>query len=209
MMVKMILDRLNFICRDQQKLRADDYIHLRDALNQDANVNAANIGQHVMLPSSFTGIKHDAMTYVRNYGRPDLFVTFTCNPEWAEIKQELSPGQRSIDRHHIIARVFHLKMKKILKLIKKEEIFGKFKCHMLSVEWQKRELPHCHILFWLEKKIQPDEIDHIIVAKLSDKDKNPALLDIVTKIMIHRPCEQGNITSPCMKNGICLKKYSL
>ncbi|CAH4036392.1 unnamed protein product [Pieris brassicae] len=55
MMAKMISERLNFIRRNQQKLRADDYIHLRDALNQDASVNAADIGQRVILPSSFTG----------------------------------------------------------------------------------------------------------------------------------------------------------
>jgi len=29
-------------------------------------------------------------------------------------------------------------MKKILKLITKEKIFGKLKCHMLNIEWQKR-----------------------------------------------------------------------
>jgi len=105
------------------------------------------------------------------------------------------------------ARVFHLKMKKILKLITKEEIFGKVKCHMLSVEWQKHGLLHYHILFWLERKIQPDEINYIIVAELPDKEEDPALLDIMIKSMTHGLCGQGNITSPCMKNGICSKKY--
>ncbi|GBP81129.1 hypothetical protein EVAR_88227_1 [Eumeta japonica] len=114
----MISERLNYICRNQQRLRAEEYIHLRDALNQDGNVDPSNIGQRVILPSSFTGSPRylhektqDAMTYVRNYGRPDLFVTFTCNPEWPEIKAELLPDQRSFDRHDIISRVFHLKMK--------------------------------------------------------------------------------------------------
>lgn len=214
MMAKMITERLNYIFRNQQQLRSDDYIHLRDAINHDANVNPANIGQHVILPSSFTGSPRymhektqDAMTYVRNYGRPDLFVTFTCNPEWPDIKKELFPGQRSFDRHDIIARVFHLKMKKMIKLLTKGNIFGKVKCHMLSVEWQKRGLPHCHMLLWLEIKIQPDEIDSIIVAELPDKDDDPVLFDIVTKNMVHGPCGGQNFTSPCMKNGICSKKY--
>lgn len=47
----------------------------------------------------------DAMTYVRKYGRPDLFITFMCNPKWTEIEELLLPGQKSIDRHDIIARV--------------------------------------------------------------------------------------------------------
>ncbi|GBP25926.1 Pheromone-binding protein [Eumeta japonica] len=111
-------------CASGKRLRAEEYIHLRDALNQDGNVDPSNIGQRVILPYSFTGSPRylhektqDAMTYVRNYGRPDLFVTFTCNPEWPEIKAELLPDQRSFDRHDIISRVFHLKMKGMLEIV--------------------------------------------------------------------------------------------
>ena len=43
----------------------------------------------------------DAMTYVRKFGRPDL-ITFTCNPEWPEIKNELLPDQKSYDRHDLV-----------------------------------------------------------------------------------------------------------
>ncbi|GBP93841.1 ATP-dependent DNA helicase PIF6 [Eumeta japonica] len=93
----MISERLNFIKRNQKKLRAEDYIHLRDAVVNDGHLNASNIGQHVILPSSFTGSprfmnekSQDAMTYVRKFGRPDLFITFTCNPEWPEIKRKLA-----------------------------------------------------------------------------------------------------------------------
>ncbi|GFR29131.1 ATP-dependent DNA helicase [Trichonephila clavata] len=56
----------------------------------------ADVGQLIILPSSFMGSPRymhehtqDAMTYVRNYGRPDLFITFTCNPAWSEIANEL------------------------------------------------------------------------------------------------------------------------
>ena len=79
---------------NQKKLRVDDYIHLRDAIAADGN--ARNLGRLVILPSSFTGSPRymhertqDAMTYVRNYGRPDLFITFTCNPLWPEISESL------------------------------------------------------------------------------------------------------------------------
>lgn len=98
-------------------------------------------------------------------------------------------------------------MKKLIKLITKDQIFGTVKCHVLSVEWQKRGLPHCHVLFWLERKIQHDEIDDVIVAELPNKQDDPALFEIVTKNMLHGPCGEENVTSPCMKNGICSKKY--
>lgn len=106
-----------------QYFRADEYIHLRDAIVNDQCINASNIGQYVILPSSFTGSprymnekNQDAMTYVRNFGKPDLFITFTCNPEWTEIKIELFPDQKSQDRYDLISRVFILKLKKMIDL---------------------------------------------------------------------------------------------
>jgi len=68
-------------------------------------------------------------------------------------------------------------------------------------------LANCLMLFFLKNKIRPDEIDKIIVAELPDKDHDRALFDIVIKNMVHGPCGEHNLTSPCMKNGICSKKY--
>jgi len=109
---KIETERLNYIKNNQAKLRADSYIHLKDAIGR-RDIEANQLGQMVILPSTFTGgprymheRTQDAMTYVRHYGRPDLFITFTCNPRWDEIKELLLPGQRSYDRHDIIARVF-------------------------------------------------------------------------------------------------------
>lgn len=66
----------------------------------------------------------DAMTYVRKLsGRPDLFITFTCNPEWPEIKIELFPDQKSQNRHNFIARVFLLKHKQMIDLLTKKYIY--------------------------------------------------------------------------------------
>ncbi|XP_055908459.1 uncharacterized protein LOC129943200 [Eupeodes corollae] len=111
MAAKMISARLNFIRTHQKTLRAENYIHLRDAVNNDANVNPRNVGQQIILPSTFTGSprylhekNQDAMTYVRKHGRPDLFITMTCKPEWQDIKTELFSRQKSVDRHDIVAR---------------------------------------------------------------------------------------------------------
>lgn len=94
----------------------------------------------------------DAMSYVRHYGRPDLFITFTCNPKWADIKDNLFEGQTSADRHDITARVFREKLKKLMDLIVKLRVFGEVRCYMYSIEWQKRGLPHAHILIWFKTK---------------------------------------------------------
>ena len=58
----------------------------------------------------------DALSYVKNFGKASLFITFTCNPGWVEIKECLLPGQDVTHRHDIIARVFHRKVLKLIKL---------------------------------------------------------------------------------------------
>ncbi|XP_055924554.1 uncharacterized protein LOC129956648 [Argiope bruennichi] len=76
-----------------------------------------------------------------------------------------------------------------------------------SIEWQKRGLPHAHILIWLQDKIRSEEIDQIISAEIPDPSIDQELFDIVTKHMIHGPCGAFNMTSPCMENGKCKKKF--
>ena len=77
-----------------------------------------------------------------------------------------------------------------------------------SIEWQKRGLPHAHILIWLINKIAPDQIDQIISAEIPDKHIDPDLFDVVTKNMIHGPCSAFN-NSPCLSYGKCTKRYPI
>jgi hypothetical protein len=58
-------------------------------------VNAAQFGAKFILPGTYHGsprymssLYQDAMAIVRHYGFPNLFVTFTCNPNWPEIVRE-------------------------------------------------------------------------------------------------------------------------
>lgn len=212
MYVKIESERLAYLRFNQSKLRSEAYIHLRDALNNDGNVR--NVGQLTILPGTFTGsprhmheYTQDALVYVRNYGKPDLFITFTCNPNWAEIKENLYHGQKPEDRHDITARVFKQKLKSMIDLITKHSIFGKVRCWMYSVEWQKRGLPHAHVLIWLIDKITPDQIDNVISAEIPDENTDPLLYEIVIKNMIHGPCGALNMNCVCMSNGKCSKRY--
>ncbi|XP_045446746.1 uncharacterized protein LOC123654933 [Melitaea cinxia] len=78
---------------------------------------------------------------------------------------------------------------------------------MYTVEWQKRGLPHIHLLLWLTNKIRPDQTDTVITAELPDQDEDPTLYDIVVRNMIHGPCGALNPNSPCMHEGKCSKKF--
>jgi len=55
---------------------------------------------------------------------------------------------------------------------------------MYSVEWQKRGLPHAHILIWLQYKITSNEINDVISAEIPDENVDKGLYDIVVKHMI-------------------------
>ena len=33
----------------------------------------------------------DAMAIIKKYGKPDLFITFTCNPKWRMVTENLYP----------------------------------------------------------------------------------------------------------------------
>lgn len=209
---KIETERLIFIRTNQKKLRVENYIHLQDAIHQNENVE--DLGQLVILPSSFTGgprymhqRTQDAFCYVRKYGRPDLFITFTTNPKWDEITNELFTGQLASDRHDVVSRVFKQKLKKLMNLLVKVKIFGCVRCFMYSVEWQKRGLPHAHILIWLETKIRAEQIDDVIRAELPDQEVDLELFDVVKTHMVHGPCGSYNPRSPCMKNGICSKRF--
>ncbi|XP_070517881.1 uncharacterized protein [Cardiocondyla obscurior] len=84
----------------------------------------------VVLPSSFIGSPRnmlqnyqDAMAIVTKYGKPDLFITMTCNPNWREIQENLLSGQQPSDRPDICARVFNIKKDYLIDLIVKQKMF--------------------------------------------------------------------------------------
>jgi hypothetical protein len=100
------------------------YNGLQDALNA-GDILGNDVGQKMILPSSFQGgeramgqLYQDAMARVRKFSKPDLFITFTCNPKWKEIINTLLPGQTAKDRPELVTRVFNLKLDALLKDIK-------------------------------------------------------------------------------------------
>ncbi|XP_022181031.1 uncharacterized protein LOC111041147 [Myzus persicae] len=161
----------------QKQLRAENYIHLKDAVGKN-DVNATDLGQMVELTSSFTGgpkNMHERNQYAITHGRPDLFITFTYyNPTWKDIIDALFSGQKPHDRHDIIARVSHIKVKKLMALLTKGKLFGDVRCYMYSAKWQKRGLPRVHIkILWLKNRISSNIIDNTICAKIPDPEQDP------------------------------------
>ncbi|XP_036345768.1 uncharacterized protein LOC118755017 [Rhagoletis pomonella] len=154
----------------------------------------------------------DVMAIVRKHGKPSLFITFTCNPKWPEVVQNIEIYQGSEMRPELIACVFKQKLKELMKDISQKHVFGKVKYYLYIIEFQKRGLPHAHILVALHEEDvirEPSEIDLVVCAEIHNKETELELYEIVSKCMIHGPCGILNPSSPCMTadTGICSKKY--
>ncbi|XP_076055175.1 uncharacterized protein LOC143033569 [Oratosquilla oratoria] len=75
------------------------------------------------------------------------------------------------------------------------------------IECQKRGLPHCHVLLWLEHKIDKTDIDNYISVEIPDPNTSPRLYKIVTTNMIHNPCVGYDESSPCIVKNKCSKNF--
>ncbi|GFQ71286.1 helitron_like_N domain-containing protein [Trichonephila clavata] len=94
-----------------------------------------------------------------------------------------------------------------MNLITKAKIFGVAQCYMYTIEWQKRGLPHAHILVWLQEALHVHKVDDFISAEIPNPEEDPELFNCITTQMVHGPCGVINPFSPCMKNGRCTKRY--
>ncbi|XP_050093817.1 uncharacterized protein LOC126576549 [Anopheles aquasalis] len=212
--------RLKFQRDHQAQLRADAYAGLMDLAGpgdvqlQDPRP-LARTGTRVILAPSFPGGDRymraqyqDAMAIVRAIGKPDLFITMTCNAKWAEITQALLPGQTAADRPDLTARVFRLKLKSMLEDLS-AGVLGLEVARIHVIEYQKRGLPHAHCLLILADSDKPRsaaDYDRLVSAEIPDP-ANEQLHATVSKCMMHGPCGQANPSSPCMKDGSCSKRF--
>ena len=210
--------RLGWFRANQSTIRASLYSGLQDATSIDASADLNEIGRRTILPSTYIGgarhmhgIFQDSMAIARYYQKIDLFITMTANPCWAEVERELLPGQEPSDRPELIARVFRLKKDALLQDIMKNGIFGRPVAKIYTIEFQKRGLPHMHLLIFLEdifKLSSNSDVDSCIRAYWPDPETEPQLFEIVKQVMVHGPCGANNPRAPCNdEKGRCTKKY--
>jgi len=81
---------------------------------------------------------------------------------------------------------------------------------MYNIEFQKRGLPHAHLLIFLHlssKYPTLDDIDKVISTEISCPINCPELHQCVQDHMIHGPYGTINRSLSCMKNGKCSRLY--
>src|SRR3984957_2616116 len=196
--------------------------------NQGNDINPHDTIQNIELPASFMSSRKwasehtaDSLALARVYGPPSFFITMTCNPDWPEIKAYLQHGQKPCDAPAILVRAFKLRLQRLLRILRTK--FGKAIYIIKVIEFQKRGLPHGHIimkvcrrsfsfslqLIFLNYKCHPelpiDEIDRIIKAELPSD--NPRLCAKIKKFMTHSKDHLTRETSCCNKDGKCIYHF--
>ncbi|GKA33086.1 helicase-like protein, partial [Tanacetum coccineum] len=149
---------------------------------------------------------------LQDAGKPDIFLTMTCNPNWPKIVENLYDRQTAQDRPDLVTRVFRAKLEYPKQQLFANHILSVVWSHIYVIEFQKRGLPHAHFLLILtsaDKLANPDHYDKVVCAKIPDPNKQPELDQLVLKHMIHGPCGHLNTLCPCMEGEpkICCWNY--
>ncbi|KAH9613340.1 hypothetical protein KSS87_013368, partial [Heliosperma pusillum] len=202
---------LNFLRFHQDRLQVDNYNNLSNDVER-GEVEQSSAGSRFIMPSSFQGgeafMKEnylDAMTICKWFGYPDLFITFTCNPKWPEITRFVTKrGMRAEDRPDIVCLIFKIKLDELMTHLKDRHIFGRTMAAVYTVEFQKRGLPHAHILLFLDRDDKfpaAADVDKIIAAEIPDPIEDPVFHAVVCAHLLHGPCGTAKRDSPCMVGG--------
>jgi hypothetical protein len=101
--------------------------------------------------------------------------------------------------------MFRAKLKDLIDQIRNSEIFGIVPTLIYTVKYQKRGLPHAHIIIFLtggHAFSEPETIDNLIRAELPNRalDPDKSLTEIVKQVMVHGLCK------PLKSRAICMKK---
>nr|GEW89449.1 DNA helicase [Tanacetum cinerariifolium] len=184
-------NRLDFLRKKQNDIRSDYLSGLYDAISRGER-DGYEVGGRIILPMSFTcGPRYmyahylDALAVFWKLGNLQFFITFTCNVNWLEIKRFMSeyPHLTASDRVDVVCRVFEQKIHALIAFLKEERIFGDVTGVLYTVKFQKRGLPHCHTLLWV------DSASRIRIAKDVDQFIS------------------ADLKASCMKGDKCSKKF--
>jgi hypothetical protein len=100
-----------------------------------------------------------------------------------------------------------MKLDSLIKDLVKNRRLGTVAAYVYTIEFQKRGLPHAHIIIILAPGSVPqttDDIDSLVTAEIPDEHEEPELHRIVTRCMLHGPCHPGSM---CWKDDGCSKGF--
>ena len=213
------LNNLNFVRLNQLLLRAELYRDFMDRLGQNYELN--DIDQKMtILPSSHTGFsrymkikKQNALALIRKFNKFIFFITFICNSHWEKFKRDLSEVVDIVNRLDLMARIFQLKLRELLRDLIERHVMEIINAHIYVIEFQKRDLSHAHIFLIANSRDEFDanNIDDAVHAVIFFKKvsglnvKCKTLYELIVEQMIHKNCKNVEKVSCHDFESRCIK----
>lgn len=169
--------RLNFIRHNQERIRHED--------TQLMGSKDVAPSENVYLPVSFLGSRlwaaeqvADSLAVAATLGNPTFFITMTCNAVWPEIVSQLRTGQTFCDVPVVVACVFRWKLCILLQMLRTMFMnSGRILYCIYSIEFQKRGLPHAHILVKYSTDCkEPLDIDTVVSVEVPPDPRDAQLV---------------------------------
>lgn len=176
--------RLHYIRTNQQHIMREDA--------EQMGLTTVDDSENVYLPSSFLSSNRwaseqiaDSLAIAARHGPPTFFITMTCNRTWPEIVSQLRAGQQYHDLPVVVCRVFKRKLALLEHTLRSMFPNAGALLYMVhSIEFQKRGLPHAHILLkYATDCTHPHDINSVISAEMPSDASDAAL---VQQYMMHR-----------------------
>ena len=92
----------------------------------------------------------------------------------------------------MVVRIFHAKLEEFKADILKRQKMGRVKAYSYVIEFQKRGLPHVHMVVWLDDRDAPktpEDIDRFICAEIPDPKTSPKLYELV--LIVEQCCARN------------------
>ncbi len=188
---------LKFLQNDQKTIHADLYKDLANAITRK-NDDFKLINHRIILSSSYTEkdrwmqqLYQNFMIIAHHFKKSIMFVTCTANLHWSEIIAALELNQKVENQSNIVTQVFHEKIKTLLQNLKTQ--YNQYLDIVWTIEYQKHDLPHIHILLFLHQEnnfLERACMNELICAELLNFniDLNKSLRRIVKSQLMHDSC---------------------
>ncbi|KAG5063305.1 hypothetical protein JHK85_004488 [Glycine max] len=170
---------------------------------------------------AYTMVESERLSYIRN-NKKKLRVDKYCSLQTsldARSSKDSSKGKKVILPPTFVGSPCYmdqlyfdrLKYEQMLFDLTKKHLLGKLTiANMHTIEFEKRGLPHMHLLLFLHpnnKYPSSDDIDQIISAEIPSHENDPELYTLVQNHRVHGPYGILQSKSPCMKEGKCNRFY--